>query len=110
MISADVQLTEFACKSIHVPRAGTFEVSYQNRLKHSDVRESADLENEEGRKSGTTYSYACSKMIFHYHSLISTALNLNDDWSHVSTTYAKALKNRIDFCMQIVFYRLSPLN
>ena len=40
----------------------------------------------------------------HYHSIISIALNLNNDWSHVSIAYvqAKALKNRFDFCMQIV--------
>ena len=45
-------------------------------LKHCDVRKSADLETEEGRKSGIIYSYTCSRIIFHYHSIISTALNL----------------------------------
>ena len=37
-------------------------------------------------------------------SAISIALNLNNDWSHVSIAdaQAKALKNRFDFCMQIV--------
>ena len=34
----------------------------------------------------------------HYHLIISIALNLNNDWSHVYTAYvqAKALKNRFD--------------
>ena len=35
-----------------------------------DVRESADLQTEEGRKSGIIYSYTCSRIIFHYYSLI----------------------------------------
>ena len=78
-----------------------------NRLKHGDVHESADLETEERRKSGIIYSYTCSRIIFHYHSIISTTLNLNNDWSHVmypqpTNVQAKALKNHIDVCMQIV--------
>ena len=72
---------------------------------HSDVREIAYLETEEGRKSGIIYSYTCSRIKCHYHSIISTALNLNNDWvmyPQPTDVQAKALKNRIDFCMQIV--------
>ena len=88
MTSADMQLIGIIRFQKHVPRAGSFEVY-----------------------SGIIYSY--SRIMCHYHSIISIALNLNNDWSHVSTAYvqAKARKNRFDFCMQNknVRYRLSPL-
>ena len=78
MTSADVQLIGRIRFQKRVPRAGSFEVY-----------------------SGIIYSYIglCVTTI-----IFTIALNLNNDWSHVSTAYvqAKAHKNRFDFCMQIV--------
>ena len=35
-----------------------------NKLKHSDVRESADLGTEERKKTGIIHSYTCSRLSF----------------------------------------------
>ena len=61
-----------------------------------NVRKSADLETEEGRKS-----YTCSRVIFHYHTIIRTAL-IGVMHPQPINVQAEDLKNRIDFCMQIV--------
>ena len=79
MTSADAQVIGRIHFQKHVPRAGNFEVY-----------------------SGIIYSYTVVGLCVT--SIASIALNLNNDWSHVSTAYvqAKSLKNRFDFCMQIV--------
>ena len=85
------------------------------RFKHSDVWESADLETKKGRKSGIIYSYTCSRIMCHYDSITSAALNLNNVWSHVSTTYKCSKGIALIFVCRLfsanknVLYRLSPL-
>ena len=55
-----------------VPRAGSFEVY-----------------------SGIIYSYTCGGIMCQYHSIISIALNLNNDWSHDVSAAYKCARNRI---------------
>ena len=74
-----------------VPRAGSFEVY-----------------------SGIIYSYICGGVMCQYHSIISIALNLNNDWNHVSAAYKCARIALIFVCKLFsanknVRYRLSPL-
>ena len=73
-----------------VPRAGSFEV-------YSGIN-----------------SYTCGGIMCQYHSIISIALNLNNDWSHVSVAY-KGARIALTFVCKLfsadknVSYRLSPL-
>ena len=65
-------------------------------------------ELKKGRKTGIIYSYRCSRLSwFHYHSIISTALNLNNDfrqgvmYPQPTNVQGKALKDRTDFSVQV---------
>ena len=74
-----------------VPRAGSFEVY-----------------------SGIIYSYTCGGIMCQYHSIISIALNLNNDSSHISAAYKCARIALIFVCKLFsanknVRYRFSPL-